>query len=138
MVMKLIIIVAVFVFSYADNYDVKKKKKLMEALNVSDRCGGWGKEIENMKAYNAVKKHCYLTFRLNVLCCIEKPDCPDGLVPETPIFPNLLYPIETLELGCVEKMKSKVSWYEDVKAKPTGFHDVKAESGNDVKKKTMT
>ena len=105
-ILKLSIIVFALVFSHA--VDLKMKNELFEAANLTDKCGGWGKEIKSYEAYNDVKRHCYLTFRKNVLCCIEKPECPGDLVPETPIVPNLLYPIENLELGCVEKNNRNV------------------------------
>lgn len=89
--------------------DFQQDKSLADALNVFKSCGGWGKEIKNMQDYETVKEHCYLTFRQNVLCCIEKPDCPEDLEPEIPIIPYMLFPIKHLELGCVEKEKSHVS-----------------------------
>ena len=131
--MKLIIIVFVFAFSYAEE-NLKNKKKLSEALDVFKRCGGWGKEIKNMEEYDVVKRDCYLTFRFDVLCCIEKPDCPEGLFPETPIFPNFLYPIESLELGCVERKKEEMSFRETCATKPTTTES----TGKYDKKKTMT
>ena len=107
MEMKLMIIVILCEFCFSA--DLNKKKPLSESLDVFKRCGGWGKEIKNMKDYISVKEQCYLTFRHNVLCCIEKPDCPEDLVAETPLVPNLLYNIEKLELGCVEKAKNVYS-----------------------------
>ena len=92
--------------------DLKKKKYLSDALDVFKRCGGWGQEIKNMTEYESVKEHCYLTMRFDVLCCIEKPDCPDGMIPEIPVVPNVLYPIETLELGCiVDEENSPVRYF---------------------------
>ena len=107
MEMKLMIIVILCGLCFSAN--LKKTKPLSESLDVFKRCGGWGREIKNMKDYISVKEHCYLTFRQGVLCCIEKPDCPEDLVAETPLVPNLLYNIEKLELGCIEKPKNVYS-----------------------------
>ena len=58
-----------------------------------------------MSDYKSVKEHCYLTFRRNTFCCIEKPDCPDDLEPETPIIPYMLFPIGM----CRKKKESSVN-----------------------------
>ena len=130
---KLIVVVTIFAFCYSDN--LKGKNPVAEAANLHNvECGGWGKKIENMKDYDAVKTHCYLTFRFNVLCCIEKPDCPGDLIPETPIIPYFLYPIEKVELGCVEGRQYGQKWTDcDGETEPTASS---LENGH-VKKKTL-
>ena len=89
--------------------NIERDRPIADALVLSKSCGGWGKKIKNMSDYKSVKEHCYLTFRRNTFCCIEKPDCPDDLEPETPIIPYMLFPIQHLELGCVKKKESSVN-----------------------------
>ena len=118
--------------------NLKKKRYLSDALDVFTRCGGWGQEIKNMTQYESIKEHCYLTMRFDVLCCIEKPNCPDGMIPEIPVVLNMLYPIQTLELGCiVDKKNSLVRHF--CQESDESFSIPEPSNGDDEtsKKKTM-
>ena len=47
------------------------------------------------------------------ICCINMPDCPPGLLPETPFNPTKIYD-ENLEIGCISS-ESISTWNPTVK-----------------------
>lgn len=70
-------------------------------LKDKEQCGGWGEKIVTYKQYKKLKNSCYLTLRQKILCCLEKPDCPENYKPKIPIKPYHLFPIHRLEISCV-------------------------------------
>ena len=70
---------------------------------MQEECGGWGVVVKNEIHYDKIKETCYLTIRNGVLCCISKPDCPQGMIAETPIKPYHVFPLKSIQIGCVKE-----------------------------------
>ena len=105
-------------WSNADNIDQVLSSKFPKIGNNASSCGGWGR-IVKMSQYDKIKHTCYLALRQDELCCIEKPDCPEGLAPEIPVKPYHLYPIKKLFLGCVRPKDRKKKKFRPQKIKVT-------------------
>lgn len=79
----------------------------INCINGFDECNGWGHPV-------AEGTDCPSTYyrtrtnKLNTICCIPQPDCPPGLLPETPQDPNKEYD-GTLEIGCTVPSKPESS-----------------------------
>ena len=65
--------------------------------------GGWGNPVYWEDDYEIIKHLCYLVMRYRVLCCIDVPDCPPGLVPEIPLKAYQIYKLKRLEIGSMVK-----------------------------------
>ena len=70
-------------------------------LQDKEQCGGWGDKIVSYEQYKRMKNDCYLTLRQEILCCIDKPVCPEYYKPKIPLKPYHLFPIHRLDISCV-------------------------------------
>ena len=81
------LLLSIFIY-YANTYD----------------CGGWGILARKVSKEDGFELTCpnnehKVLINATRLCCIPQPDCPPGLVPETPQDPDKYYD-RSLEIGC--------------------------------------
>ena len=87
-------------------------------------CGGWGILVRREPKEDGFQLTCpnneyKVLMNATELCCIPQPDCPPGLVPETPLDPDKYYD-RSLQIGCIEapettsKQTTSQAWDEEM------------------------
>ena len=70
-------------------------------VNCDDPCNGWGQAIPEGKDCPRTSYRMRINDKFNSICYIPQPDCPPGLVSETPQDPDKEYDGSSLEIACV-------------------------------------